>query len=98
MSALPLVAYANRLPVQKIRGGSQASAGGLVGALRPALETRGGAWVGWDGAAETGRRALRWVHDYQLMLVPELLRARGAPGPIGFFLHTPFPAPEIFAR
>ena len=165
MPALPLVAYANRLPVQKIRGGWQASAGGLVAALRPALETRDSAWVGWDGgaedmprrvdgldielasvslsrrevagyyhgfsnstlwpllhgaieqpvfdlgwwqtyaavnerfaAAETGRRAMRWVHDHQLMLVPELLRAYGARGPIGFFLHTPFPPPEVFAR
>ena len=52
MPALPLVAYANRLPVQRIRGGWQASAGGLVAALRPALETRGSAWVGWDGGAE----------------------------------------------
>jgi trehalose 6-phosphate synthase len=32
-----------------------------------------------------------WVHDYQLGLVPRLLRDRGYPGPIGFFLHTPFP-------
>ena len=39
---------------------------------------------------------LVWVHDYQLMLVPAILRA-AAPGlKIGFFLHTPFPAYEIF--
>jgi trehalose 6-phosphate synthase/phosphatase len=39
---------------------------------------------------------LVWVHDYQLMLVPAILRA-GAPDlRIGFFLHTPFPAYEIF--
>ena len=37
---------------KKIRGGWQASAGGLVAALRPALETRDSAWVGWDGGAE----------------------------------------------
>jgi trehalose 6-phosphate synthase len=50
-------------------------------------------------AAETGRgAALRWVHDYQLLLVPRLLRDGGRRGPIGFFLHIPFPVPEIFAR
>ena len=39
---------------------------------------------------------LVWVHDYQLMLLPAILRA-GAPSlRIGFFLHTPFPAPQVF--
>ncbi len=138
--------------------------GGLVSALRPALESRQGAWVGWDGGAgdlprrvegldiellpvalsrrevehyyhgfanrtlwpllhglieqplferrwwtayrevnerfaavEAGRGGLRWVHDYQLMLVPSLLR-RAQTGPIRFFLHVPFPPPEIYAR
>jgi trehalose 6-phosphate synthase/phosphatase len=33
-----------------------------------------------------------WVHDYQLMLVPRMLRARRPDARIGFFLHTPFPA------
>ncbi len=38
-----------------------------------------------------------WIHDYQLMLVPKLLRERLGPDvPIGFFLHTPFPTFEIF--
>jgi trehalose 6-phosphate synthase len=46
----------------------------------------------------TGKEAIRWVHDYHLMLVPQLLRRAGAAGPIGFFLHIPFPPPEIFAR
>jgi trehalose-6-phosphate synthase len=32
------------------------------------------------------------------MLVPSLLRRAGAVGPIGFFLHVPFPPPELFAR
>lgn len=32
-----------------------------------------------------------WVHDYQLALVPGMLRGRGFSGRIGFFLHTPFP-------
>jgi trehalose 6-phosphate synthase len=42
--------------------------------------------------------ALLWVHDYQLIGVPALLRRAGADRPIGFFLHIPFPAPELFAR
>ncbi len=39
---------------------------------------------------------LVWVHDYQLMLVPAMLRAVAPDLKIGFFLHTPFPAYEIF--
>jgi trehalose 6-phosphate synthase/phosphatase len=39
---------------------------------------------------------LVWVHDYQLMLVPAMLRAAAPNLRIGFFLHTPFPAYEIF--
>jgi alpha,alpha-trehalose-phosphate synthase [UDP-forming] len=164
-----LIAYANRLPVTKGRSGWRPSTGGLVSALKPALRSCGGTWVGWDGGApglprrvqglnvelcpvilnrrevddyyhgfanrtvwpllhgliETpvydrswwhayrdvnerfaatdvsgaGRDALRWVHDYQLMLVPELLRGRDQDSPpIGFFLHVPFPPPEVFAR
>lgn len=38
-----------------------------------------------------------WVHDYQLSLVPELLRERVDPRVrIGFFLHTPFPGYDVF--
>src|SRR5690606_3590572 len=37
-----------------------------------------------------------WVHDYQLMLVPQMLRRRIPEARIGFFLHIPFPASEIF--
>ncbi|MFT3774455.1 MAG: bifunctional alpha,alpha-trehalose-phosphate synthase (UDP-forming)/trehalose-phosphatase [Minicystis sp.] len=37
-----------------------------------------------------------WVHDYQLMLLPEALRRRLPNARIGFFLHIPFPAPEVF--
>lgn len=39
---------------------------------------------------------LIWVHDYQLMLLPEALRRRLPGARIGFFLHIPFPAPEVF--
>ncbi len=38
---------------------------------------------------------LIWVHDYQLMLVPELLRRRLPRARVGFFLHIPFPSSEV---
>jgi trehalose 6-phosphate synthase/phosphatase len=37
-----------------------------------------------------------WVHDYQLMLLPRLLRNQFPEMPIGFFLHIPFPSFEVF--
>ncbi len=37
-----------------------------------------------------------WVHDYQLMLLPIMLRKKLPDNPIGFFLHIPFPAFEVF--
>ena len=37
-----------------------------------------------------------WVHDYQLALVPEMLRARGVHCAVGYFLHVPFPSAEIY--
>ncbi len=37
-----------------------------------------------------------WVHDYHFMLVGRMLRQRAWTGPIGYFLHIPFPAPEVF--
>ena len=37
-----------------------------------------------------------WVHDYQLMLLPELLRQRLPDSEIGFFLHIPWPSFELF--
>ncbi len=40
---------------------------------------------------------LIWIHDYHLMAMPALLRARSIQAPIGFFLHVPFPAPDILA-
>jgi trehalose 6-phosphate synthase len=181
----PLVVVANRLPVSRITadGGEdttepswQASAGGLVTALRPVVDEVGGAWVGWDDdptgvpdrvaglnvdlhpvrltpeqvrgyyhgfanrtlwplfhdlavdpvvdrgwwrcyqevnrafadvttaaiertTSQHGQDPLVWIQDYHLMLVPEMLRALSATtAPVGFFLHTPFPAPELVAR
>ncbi|NNB87710.1 bifunctional alpha,alpha-trehalose-phosphate synthase (UDP-forming)/trehalose-phosphatase [Corallococcus exiguus] len=38
-----------------------------------------------------------WVHDYQLMLVPGMLRARLPHARIGYFHHIPFPSSEIFS-
>lgn len=37
-----------------------------------------------------------WVHDYQLMLVPQMVREKRPNIAIGFFLHIPFPSYEIF--
>ncbi|MCH7957785.1 MAG: alpha,alpha-trehalose-phosphate synthase (UDP-forming) [Proteobacteria bacterium] len=39
---------------------------------------------------------LIWVHDYHLIPLGEELRKKGVTQPMGFFLHTPFPAMEIF--
>jgi trehalose 6-phosphate synthase len=36
-----------------------------------------------------------WVHDYHLIPIAEELRQRGFANRIGFFLHVPFPAPEV---
>jgi trehalose 6-phosphate synthase len=41
---------------------------------------------------------LIWVHDYQLQLVPGMVREKLPDHRIGFFLHIPFPPPEIFER
>jgi trehalose 6-phosphate synthase len=166
----PVIAVANRLPVQRGDDGWELSPGGLVGALRPVMATHPGAWVGWDGGTkgmpatlpQSGIRlvpiglsaaqvrdyyrgfanatmwpllhdaiekprfertwwrsyqevngifaeralaaidehpdAIAWIHDYHLMLVPQLVRARRPGQPIGFFLHVPWPSPDIYAR
>jgi trehalose 6-phosphate synthase len=166
----PVVAVANRLPVQRGDDGWELSPGGLVTALLPVMSTHPGAWVGWDGGTkgmpptlpDSGIRllpitlsaaqvrnyyhgfanatmwpllhnaiekprferswwyayrdvneifaeralaaldehpdAIAWVHDYHLMLVPQLIRNRRAEQPIGFFLHVPWPSPGIFGR
>ncbi|GAB3403824.1 trehalose-6-phosphate synthase [Flindersiella endophytica] len=64
----------------------------------------------WDSYRDVNRRfaeqaaeiadegALVWVHDYQLQLVPELLRELRPDLRIGFFLHIPFPPVELYAR
>jgi trehalose 6-phosphate synthase/phosphatase len=37
-----------------------------------------------------------WVHDYQLLMLPEMIRERLPDATIGFFLHIPFPSFETF--
>lgn len=39
---------------------------------------------------------ITWVHDFHLMLVPDLLRAKRPDATIGFFFHIPFPSFEVF--
>jgi trehalose 6-phosphate synthase len=41
---------------------------------------------------------LIWIHDYQLIGVGDQLRALQMPQPLGYFLHIPFPAPDLFRR
>jgi trehalose 6-phosphate synthase/phosphatase len=62
----------------------------------------------WDAYVEVNERFaevvadryepgdLIWVQDYQLLLLPELLRQRLPEARIGFFLHIPFPTEELF--
>lgn len=64
----------------------------------------------WDAYVTINRRfaekvasvaaegATVWVHDYQLQLVPGMLREVRPDLRIAFFLHIPFPARELFLR
>jgi trehalose 6-phosphate synthase len=64
----------------------------------------------WDAYRRVNRRfadavvrhadegATVWIQDYQLQLVPRLLREARPDLRIGFFNHIPFPPPEIFAQ
>ncbi|MCW5977791.1 MAG: bifunctional alpha,alpha-trehalose-phosphate synthase (UDP-forming)/trehalose-phosphatase [Bryobacteraceae bacterium] len=50
-----------------------------------------------DVVVENARAGdLIWVHDYQLMLLPAMLRQSLPDARIGFFLHIPFPSSEVF--
>jgi trehalose 6-phosphate synthase/phosphatase len=69
------------------------------------LPRRVEAWDAYESANERFAEAVAahhragdvvWVHDYHLMLVPAMLRRRIPDARIGFFLHIPFPASEIF--
>ncbi len=65
----------------------------------------------WDKYVEVNRRfaeatakyaarggATVWVQDYQLQLVPKMLRMLRPDLTIGFFLHIPFPPVELFMQ
>ncbi|MGU3432660.1 alpha,alpha-trehalose-phosphate synthase (UDP-forming) [Actinomycetes bacterium M1A6_2h] len=45
-----------------------------------------------------GQNATVWVQDYQLQLVPKMLRMLRPDLTIGFFLHIPFPPVELFMQ
>jgi trehalose 6-phosphate synthase/phosphatase len=45
---------------------------------------------------EVNDRPLLWVHDYHLMLVPELVRSARPQRTSVFFLHVPFPSYDLF--
>jgi trehalose 6-phosphate synthase len=49
-------------------------------------------------AAVAAENATVWVHDYQLQLVPSMLRELRPDLRIGFFLHIPFPPAELFQQ
>ena len=73
--------------------------------VKPVFER---AW--WDSYVEVNRRfadaaaaaagpgATVWVQDYQLQLVPAMLREKRPDLRIGFFLHIPFPPVELFRQ
>src|SRR3954471_11176258 len=64
----------------------------------------------WDAYVRVNRRfaemaaevaaegATAWVHDYQMQLVPAMLRKLRRDLRIGFFLHIPFPPAELFQQ
>jgi trehalose 6-phosphate synthase/phosphatase len=47
-------------------------------------------------ASEYRAGDLVWVHDYQLTLVPRMLRELLPKARIGYFLHVPWPATDVF--
>jgi len=167
-----LLVVSNRLPITFKMGQrgieGHRSSGGLVSALEPILQRRGGKWVGWPGApiprgTEIGRsddsyemrpvalteadvnryyhgfsnrtlwplfhsfpglarfdrkdwqtyekvnrqfadaaiaasddESLIWIHDYHLLLTPQLVREQRPGAQLAFFLHIPFPPYDLF--
>lgn len=43
-----------------------------------------------------GENNVIWIHDYQLMLLPQMIKEKYPNTQVGFFLHIPFPSFEIF--
>jgi trehalose 6-phosphate synthase/phosphatase len=176
-----ILVASHQLPLSLERGGNGAAwtvrptDGGLVRAVEPVLEARGGVWLGWPGVPEeegppagdlripdadlpfrlraiplsagelrayhdgfacqvlwpifhglpdqsliepdareaylrVNRRFAReiatihqdgdqvWIHDHHLLEVGRELRDHGITSELSFFLHTPFPPPELFFR
>jgi trehalose 6-phosphate synthase/phosphatase len=64
--------------------------------------------AGWDAYVQANQRFkdavlaqlapgdVVWIHDYHLMLLPQMLREAAPAAAIGFFLHIPFPNSEMF--
>jgi trehalose 6-phosphate synthase/phosphatase len=97
------------LTVEEVRGFYEAFSNGVIWPVLHSLieelplEIRG--WPEYCRANEKFSRVvvdnyqegdMVWIHDYQLMLLPGLIRAALPDANIGFFLHVPFPPPEIF--
>ncbi len=49
-------------------------------------------------AEESDEDDFIWIHDYQLMDVAHHMRESGSKADLAFFLHIPFPAPDIFMK
>ena len=65
----------------------------VVGRLR-----RGQPAFAEQAAEVAAEDATVWVHDYQMQLVPAMLRELRPDLRIGFFLHIPFPPAELFQQ
>lgn len=48
-------------------------------------------------APHTSDETKIWAHDYHLLLFAKVMRQRGHGGPMGHFLHIPFPCVDVFA-
>ena len=64
----------------------------------PSTTVNGGTPTCGSIAASPAQGARVWVQDYQLQLVPKLLRQLRPDLRIGFFLHIPFPPMELFQQ
>jgi trehalose 6-phosphate synthase len=77
----------------------------LLHGFEPTIQVGEAPWSSYAGAnqgfAETtvstsGSSDLIWVQDYQLMLVPGMVRAERPKARIGWFCHIPWPPPDTF--
>ena len=51
-----------------------------------------------EAAEQANENATVWIHDYQLQLMPRMLRELRPDLRIGFYLHIPFPPAELFQQ